>query len=127
MKPAVKKLDAKDAIQVAAEVRSRILADGKFDAEPKGAAGLIVLAELHSNTRSALLAFMKSLEPEQVGAWAGNALSKLLRFPETTVEATDLAENWKQTNKRIASTRRPLQKRNRNTCGNICKEWRTWR
>jgi predicted KAP-like P-loop ATPase len=39
MKPAVKKLDPKDALQVAAEVRNRILGEGEFDAEPKGVVG----------------------------------------------------------------------------------------
>lgn len=103
MKPAVQKLDAKEAAQVAAEIRNRIISEGEFDREPKGAVGLTVLAEVHNNTRVPFLELLKSLDGEKVGVWAGNALSKLLAYTETGTEANALVEDWKKKSKRIAS------------------------
>jgi hypothetical protein len=62
-----------------------------------------VLAEVHINTRGALLELLKPLEGERVGVWAGKPLSRLMEFSETTVEAKALAEDWKKKNKRIAA------------------------
>jgi hypothetical protein len=103
MRPAAKKLDPKDATQVAAELRNRILGEGTFDAEPKGAAGLAVLAEVHTSTRNPYLALLKSLDAEKLGAWAGNPLGKLMEYPETADEAKALAEDWKKKNKRLSA------------------------
>jgi predicted KAP-like P-loop ATPase len=103
MRPAVQKLDPKDAAQVAAEIRNRIISEGEFDKDPKGAVGLTVLAEIHNNTRGPFLELLKTLDGEKVGVWAGKALSKLITYAETAAEANALVEDWKKKSKRVAS------------------------
>lgn len=103
MKAAVPKLEPKDALHVAAEIRNRILAEGEFDREPRGILGLTTLAERHTQTRVPLLVFFKSLPIDKLGAWAGQVVAKLMKYPETTAEATALAEAWCKENKRIAA------------------------
>jgi len=101
MKPAVQKLDPKDAAQVATEIRNRIISEGEFDKDPKGSVGLTVLADIHQNTRLPLLELLKTLDGAKVGAWAARALGKLMSYPETATESKTLAEGWKEKNKRI--------------------------
>jgi len=114
MKPAVGKLDPKDAPQIATELRNRILAEGEFDKEPKGIVGLGVLAEMHAQTRVALLDFLKSLPGDKVGGWAGQPLTKLMAYPETATEAKALAEDWSKKNPRVmAFLKAAVQKQKR--------------
>jgi len=103
MKPAIIKMDSKDAGQVAGEVRSRILADGEFEKEPRGILGLIVMAEHQPQTRVSFLNFLKSLPTDKLGGWAGQPIAKLKGFPETAAEASFLAESLSKSNPRIAA------------------------
>lgn len=113
-RPMVQKLDSKDAGQVAAEIRNRILADGEFDEEPEGIVGLNMLAELHSQTRAPFLALIKSLPEEKLGGWAGQPLLKLKTYGETAAEAALFAEQIGRSNPRIGAMMRaaaPKQKK----------------
>jgi hypothetical protein len=102
-KAAVSKLDPKDVLQIAAELRSRILSEGNFEKEPQGILGLTTLAEHHPQTRAGLLALLKSLPAETIGGWPGQTITKLMSYPETAAEAKMLAEDWKKKNPRIAA------------------------
>lgn len=102
-KAAVSKIDPKDVLQIAAELRSRILSEGDFEKEPPGILGLSTLAEHHPQTRAAFLTMLKTLPAEKLGGWPGQTITKLLSYPETSAEAKALAEDWKKNNTRIAA------------------------
>lgn len=102
-KAAVSKLDPKDILQIAAELRSRILSDGDFEKEPQGILGLTTLAEHHPLTRVPFLTFLKSLPSDKLGGWPGQTITKLMVYAETATEAKAVAEDWKKKNPRIAA------------------------
>ena len=101
MKPAIDKLEPKDAAQVAGEIRNRIIAEGEFADDPKGIVGLLALAEKYQQTRVPLLQLVKNVPVEKVGVWGGRTLQRLMVYPETAAEAKTLTDELIKVNNKI--------------------------
>jgi len=70
MEAELRKLAVAEAGQVFEAVRARIFSSDKFDTEPPGAAGLVVLVKAHPALQVNLLEFLEALPRNRLGPWA---------------------------------------------------------
>jgi hypothetical protein len=69
----IRKLAGAEPEQVLEALCSRVVQGDQFDSEPPGVQGLIALVGEHSGLQGRLLAFVRALPEERLGAWAATS------------------------------------------------------
>ena len=97
----VEKLAGPEPEQIFEEIRGRILQNDDFRKKPKGVDGLMVLVEKHPVLQRRLLAFIRDLPVDKIGAWA--ATSWGTSFPDKTVaaELQNLFAEWEKLDNKV--------------------------
>ena len=96
----IKKLTAVDAQKVAQIISTKVIESGELKQQPKGILGWRTLARQQPTTRSLLLTFLSTAEPEKLGPWAATALQDLFKYPETAALCGELDKRWKESGSR---------------------------
>lgn len=87
-------LNAKDAMDVAQNLKATAQASGEIKNKPRGFDGLVSVCALKPETRPVLLNLLRNLDPAQVGAWAWPELKSLSDDPALKADAVALEQTW---------------------------------
>jgi predicted KAP-like P-loop ATPase len=87
-------LNAKDAMDVAQNLKATAQASGEIKNKPRGLDGLVSVCALKPETRPVLLNLLRNLDPAQVGAWAWPELKSLSDDPALKADAIALEQTW---------------------------------
>jgi len=90
----LKRLAAAEASQVFEAVRGRIIGSDKFDIEPPGAAGMVVLVRAHPGLQSSLLGFLETLPSDRCGPWVCKGWEGVIKDPGLTKRFDELLKHW---------------------------------
>lgn len=87
-------LNAKDAMDVAQNLKATAQASGEIKNKPRGFDGLVSVCALKPETRPVLLNLLRNLDPAQVGAWAWPELKSLADDLALKADAIALEQTW---------------------------------
>jgi hypothetical protein len=87
-------LNAKDALDVAQNLKATAQASGDIKNKPRGYDGLAFVCNQKPDTRSVLLNLLRNLDPAQLGAWAWPELKSLADDPTSKADAIALEQVW---------------------------------
>lgn len=88
------KISQSDAEILARFITTKVSETGEFKLRPQGIMGLTFMIEHHHGARSIARQFLETLDPSQVGAWAGQLLATIASYPEETEKCEQLRERW---------------------------------
>jgi hypothetical protein len=104
MEPELRKLAVAEAGQVFEAVRARIFSGDKFDTEPPGAAGLVVLVKAHPALQANLLEFLEALPRNRLGPWACGGWEGVIKEAALGQRYDQLLEVWSKDGSPILKT-----------------------
>jgi predicted KAP-like P-loop ATPase len=90
----VAKLTGTDPEDLFGTLRARITESDKFDKEPKGFQGLIVLVKAHPNLQRKLLTLVGEIPATKAGAWLATAPAAAFSDAEVVAAYRKLLEQW---------------------------------
>jgi predicted KAP-like P-loop ATPase len=93
----VAKLVGQDPEHVFDALTARIVQQDKYDSEPEGVQGLIVLVDQHPLLQRRLLSFAKGLPVAKLGAWPATSWGGCFSDPPVAAEFKALMTEWSQT------------------------------
>jgi predicted KAP-like P-loop ATPase len=89
-------LTTQEAGQVFEGVRARIVSSDKFDKQPAGIDGLVVLVKAQSTLQNALVGFLETLPPDRLGPWAAAGWDGVVVESAAVARLNALFERWKE-------------------------------
>jgi KAP-like P-loop domain-containing protein len=104
MEAELRKLAVAEAGQVFEAVRARIFSGDKFDTEPPGAAGLVVLVKAHPALQANLLEFLEALPRNRLGPWACRGWEGVIKDAALGQRYDQLLEVWSKDGTPILKT-----------------------
>jgi len=94
----VAKLTGTDPEQVFDALRSRIADNDKYNIEPPGIQGLIVLVAAHPVLQRRLLTFVSELPMAKLGAWGATSWGECFTDPALIAEFAAILKTWSEQN-----------------------------
>jgi hypothetical protein len=91
--PDIRKLAGAEPEQVLEALCARIIQGDQFESEPAGVQGVIALVGVHATLQGRLLAFIRTLPEEKLGAWAATSWGASLTGTLAT-EFESLLDRW---------------------------------
>lgn len=89
-------LTTQEAGQVFEGVKARIISSDRFDRQPAGIEGLVVLVKAQSTLQNALVGFLETLPPDRLGPWAAAGWDGTIVDSAAVARLTALFERWKE-------------------------------
>lgn len=90
----LKRLAPPEAAQIFEAVRGRIVGGDRFDTEPPGAAGLVVLVKAHPTLQANLVDFLEALPRDRLGPWVCGGWEGVLKDGDATQRFDRLLQTW---------------------------------
>jgi predicted KAP-like P-loop ATPase len=87
-------LSAKDAMDVAQNLKATAQASGDSKTKPRGVEGLELVCANKPETRSVLLNLLQNIDPAQLGGWAWPVLKSLGEDPALKAATVSLEQTW---------------------------------
>jgi predicted KAP-like P-loop ATPase len=89
-------LTTQEAGQVFEGVKARIISSDKFDKQPAGVEGLVVLVKAQSTLQNALVGFLEALPADRLGPWAAAGWDGVIAEPAAVARLNGLFDRWKE-------------------------------
>lgn len=90
----LKRIPYPEAAQIFEAVRGRIIGEGSFEKEPRGAVGLSVLVKAHPELQCNLLDFLEQLPTTKLGAWVCKGWEGVLTDADANRRFNELLRGW---------------------------------
>ncbi len=89
-------LSTQEAGQVFEGVKARVISSDKFDKQPTGVDGLVVLAKAQPTLQNALVSFLEVLPSDRLGPWAAAGWDGVIVEAGAVARLGALFERWKE-------------------------------
>ncbi|POZ60708.1 Qat anti-phage system ATPase QatA [Chromobacterium alticapitis] len=109
----LKRLAPPEATQVFKLICGRVIGSDRFDTQPAGIDGLVILVKAHPTLQNSLLDFLGSLPSARLGVWVAKGWADSITDAEAISRFNQLCEGWKTTGSpmlKIAVKAAPLRK-----------------
>lgn len=93
----LKRLATPEAAQIFEAVRSRILNEAKFDKEPPGIQGMVVLVRSHPELQDNLVDFLEGLPVDKLGPWVVAGWDTVITNPTCVIRFRKVIDSWSKT------------------------------
>lgn len=93
-----------EAAQVFEGVKARILGSDKFDTQPAGVDGLVVLVKAQSGLQGPLIGFLENLPTDRLGPWAVAGWTGIITEPSARARLNALLDVWSESNNQLLKT-----------------------
>jgi len=100
----LKLLAQPEAAQVFEAVRGRIVASDKFDVEPSGIPGLMILAKAQPTLQSSLIDLLEMLPTNRLGPWVCSGWDSVLKGTESSSRLDNLLQAWGKSDNAVLRT-----------------------
>lgn len=104
MESDLKSLASSEILQIFDILRNRIITSNRFDQQPNGVEGLIILVKTHPFLQENLLDFLEMLPMDKLGAWACKGWGEVLVDPKTMETFDNLLVKWSGSSKGMLKT-----------------------
>ncbi len=113
LEPELKRLPVPEALQVFEHVRGRIIGGDTFDVEPPGAAGLVLLAQVHPSLQGSLVSFLEALPKDRLGPWVTKGWDAALVDDSAKTRFDRLLKEWSESGSKAVKQAAALVLRSR--------------
>jgi predicted KAP-like P-loop ATPase len=94
LEPELKSLAAPEAEQLFEAVRSKVMSGDKFDTQPHGIEGMIVLVRAQAGLQGRLVDFLEGLPVGRIGPWVIGRWGTFVRDPDAAKRLEALIADW---------------------------------